>query len=49
MAETWRFSKAGVLPLAVDSAPLALGWRSRMFPWALPKANNFAPLVLIIE
>ncbi|EON76362.1 hypothetical protein ADIS_3165 [Lunatimonas lonarensis] len=49
MAETWRFSKAGVLPLTVDSAPLALGWRIRMFPWALPKAIDLAPLVLVIE
>ncbi|EON76765.1 hypothetical protein ADIS_2756 [Lunatimonas lonarensis] len=49
MAETWRFSKPGVLPLTVDSAPLALGWCIRMFPWALPKANDFAPLVLLIK
>ncbi|EON77011.1 hypothetical protein ADIS_2554 [Lunatimonas lonarensis] len=38
-----------MLPLAVDSAPLALGWRSRMFPWALPKAIDLAPLVLAVK
>ncbi|EON78265.1 hypothetical protein ADIS_1128 [Lunatimonas lonarensis] len=34
---------------AVDSAPLALGWRFLIPPWALPKAIDVAPLVLIVN
>jgi len=41
--------QSGVMSQAIDSAPLALGWCIPILPWALPKANDFAPLVLVIQ
>ncbi|MCC5938494.1 MAG: hypothetical protein JJU34_14540 [Lunatimonas sp.] len=39
----------GVMGQAIISAPLALGCRIHLLPWALPKASDAAPLVLILK